>query len=79
MNSALIESCNEIGQRVGRSGGYVRQIAHLQSEIVSFLKALHGKDDLKTFSNRRLRTIALLPPDQQLEAFQDQFGTELRA
>ena len=80
LKAGLVCSCAEIGQRVGLSGGRIRQIvrlANLHPDIVFFLKSLRSEANLKAFSEHRLRTIFLLPQVQQLDTFRLQFGAEI--
>ena len=70
----------EIGDRLGLSDGRVRQIVRLSkmhSRIIDFLSSLHGEENLKRFSEHRLRSAISVPKDQQLERFQKAFGLEI--
>ena len=80
LKAGLVDSCTEIGQRVGLSDGRVRQIvrqANLHSEIVAFLQSLRGKPAVRAFSEHRLRTILPMPLGQQVNAFRLQFGANM--
>jgi hypothetical protein len=76
LKQGLVGSCTEIGERFGLSGGRVRQIVRLSKvhpKIVGVLAGVRGKENLRRFSERRLRTVISLPQSQQLERFEEEF------
>ena len=80
LKQGLVVSCDEIGARFGLSGGRVRQIVRLSKlhpTITTFLAGLRGKENLKHFSEHRLRDVIALPRDQQVKRFQEGFSGKI--